>query len=102
MTTDGTVPAELSRLASAAEFHNIPPEVIDVAKTVILDGLAVTRAGSRYVDHRNRYPGRRQCSAGSLRASPGYLVQPIEPTRTARESARLRQPSARVNTTWRR
>ena len=54
MTTDGTVPTELSRLASAAEFHNIPPKVIDVAKTVIPDGLAVSRAGSRYVDHRNR------------------------------------------------
>ena len=54
MTTDGPVPAELPRLVSAAEFRNIPPEVIDVAKTLILDGLAVTRAGSRYVDHRNR------------------------------------------------
>jgi aconitate decarboxylase len=37
---------ELSHLISQAEFSSLPPEVVDVAKTVILDGLAVTLAGS--------------------------------------------------------
>jgi aconitate decarboxylase len=42
MSTTG----ELARLIAGAEFSNLPPEVIEVAKVVILDGLAVTLAGS--------------------------------------------------------
>ena len=37
---------ELANLISGADFASIPPKVVDVAKTVILDGLAVTLAGS--------------------------------------------------------
>ena len=37
---------ELARLISEAEFGSLPPEAVDVAKVVILDGLAVTLAGS--------------------------------------------------------
>lgn len=37
---------ELSHLIAQAEFSSLPPEVVEVAKTVILDGLAVTLAGS--------------------------------------------------------
>ena len=36
----------LARLVSEAEFGALPPEVVDVAKVVILDGLAVAVAGS--------------------------------------------------------
>lgn len=46
MTTATTVTAELSRHIAAAAYDAIPPEVIAVAKTVILDGLSVTLAGS--------------------------------------------------------
>lgn len=37
---------ELAQLISSAQFDALPPEVVDVAKVVILDGLAVTLAGS--------------------------------------------------------
>ena len=46
MTAETAVTAELSRLIAAAEYGAIPPEAIDAAKIVILDGLAVTLAGS--------------------------------------------------------
>ena len=46
MTAETAVTAELSRLIAGAEYGAIPPEAIDVAKTVILDGLAVTLAGA--------------------------------------------------------
>ena len=46
MTTATTVTAELSRHIAAAAYDAIPPEAIAVAKTVILDGLSVTLAGS--------------------------------------------------------
>ena len=38
---------DLAQLISQAQFASLPPEVVDVAKTVILDGLAVTLAGSQ-------------------------------------------------------
>ena len=41
-----TVTAELSRRIAAAAYDAIPPAAVAVAKTVILDGLAVTLAGS--------------------------------------------------------
>ena len=37
---------ELARLISTAEFDSLPPAVVEVAKVVILDGLAVMLAGS--------------------------------------------------------
>ena len=37
---------ELSQLISQTTFAAIPPEVVEVAKVVILDGLGVTLAGS--------------------------------------------------------
>ena len=46
MTSDSYATVELSRLVAAAEFRSIPPEVIDVAKTVTLNGFAITLAGS--------------------------------------------------------
>jgi hypothetical protein len=46
MTSDSYVTAELSRLVAAAESRSIPPEVINVARMVILDGYKVTLAGS--------------------------------------------------------
>ncbi len=42
MTNESTVTAELARLVSSARFQEIPADVIDVAKTVILDDLSVT------------------------------------------------------------
>ena len=41
-----SVSQDLSVLISQAEFRALPLEVIEVAKTVILDGLGVTLAGS--------------------------------------------------------
>ena len=41
-----SVSQDLSVLISQAEFRSLPPEVVEVAKTVILDGLGVTLAGS--------------------------------------------------------
>ena len=38
--------AALAQLISSAEFDSLPPEAVDAAKVVILDGLAVTLAGS--------------------------------------------------------
>ena len=38
---------ELSQLISRTTFAAIPPEVVEVAKVVILDGLGVTLAGSQ-------------------------------------------------------
>ena len=38
---------ELSQIISQATFAAIPPEVVEVAKVVILDGLGVTLAGSQ-------------------------------------------------------
>ena len=51
-----SVSQDLSVLIAQAEFRALPPDVVGVAKTVILDGLAVTLAGSveppamRYTD----------------------------------------------------
>ena len=42
MTNESTVTVEIARLVSSARFQEIPNDVIDVAKTVILDGLSVT------------------------------------------------------------
>lgn len=41
-----SVSQDLSVLISQAEFRSLPLEVVEVAKMVILDGLAVTLAGS--------------------------------------------------------
>jgi len=41
-----SVSQDLSVLIAQAEFRSLPPEVVEVAKTVILDGLGVTLAGS--------------------------------------------------------
>ena len=41
-----SISEELGRLIAGAEFSSLPPEVVEVAKTVILDGLGVTLAGS--------------------------------------------------------
>ena len=41
-----SVSQDLSVLIAQAEFRALPPDVVGVAKTVILDGLAVTLAGS--------------------------------------------------------
>ncbi len=41
-----SVSQDLSVLISQAEFRALPPEVVEVAKTVILDGLGVALAGS--------------------------------------------------------
>ncbi len=63
-----SVTEELSILISQAEFSSLPPEAVEVAKTVILDGLAVTLAGSveepaRIVaDYVHEMGGNYQCS----------------------------------------
>jgi aconitate decarboxylase len=41
-----SVSQDLAVLIAQAEFRSLPPEVVEVAKTVILDGLGVTLAGS--------------------------------------------------------
>ncbi len=41
-----SVSQDLSVLISQAQFRALPPDVVEVAKTVILDGLGVTLAGS--------------------------------------------------------
>jgi 2-methylcitrate dehydratase PrpD len=41
-----SVTQDLSAFISQADFRSLTPEVVEVAKTVILDGLGVTLAGS--------------------------------------------------------
>ena len=41
-----SVSQDLSVLISQADFRALPPDVVEVAKMVILDGLGVTLAGS--------------------------------------------------------
>ena len=41
-----SVSQDLSMLIAQAEFRALSPDVVEVAKTVILDGLSVTLAGS--------------------------------------------------------
>jgi aconitate decarboxylase len=41
-----SVTEQLSQLISQAQYSSLPPEAIEVAKTVILDGIGVTLAGS--------------------------------------------------------
>jgi hypothetical protein len=53
-----SVSQDLSVLIAQAEFRALPPDVVEVAKTVILDGLAVTLAGSVEPPARDR---RRVC-----------------------------------------
>ena len=41
-----SVSQDLSVLIAQADFRSLPPDVVEVAKTVVLDGLGVTLAGS--------------------------------------------------------
>jgi 2-methylcitrate dehydratase PrpD len=74
-----SVTEELSKLISQAEFHSLPPEVVEVAKTVILDGLAVTLAGSmepaaRIVgEYVREMGGNNQCSV----FGQGFKTSPV-------------------------
>jgi aconitate decarboxylase len=74
-----SVTEELSQLISQAKFHSLPPEVIEVAKTVILDGLAVTLAGSvepaaRIVgEYVQEMGGNNQCSV----FGQGFKTSPV-------------------------
>jgi aconitate decarboxylase len=70
---------ELSHLIAQAEFSSLPPEVVEVAKTVILDGLAVTLAGSvepatRIVaEYVQEMSGNNQCSV----FGQGFKTSPV-------------------------
>jgi aconitate decarboxylase len=74
-----SVTEELSQLISQAEFHSLPPEVVEVAKTVILDGLAVTLAGSRepaakiVAEYVQEMGGNHQCSV----FGQGFKTSPV-------------------------
>ena len=41
-----SVTEDLSGLITQTDFRSLPPEVVEVAKTLILDGLGVSLAGS--------------------------------------------------------
>ena len=79
-----SVSQDLSVLISQAEFRSLPPEVVEVAKTVILDGLGVTLAGSvepparilaEYVQEMGGTPNAR-CGAIALRPRRSWPPSP--------------------------
>ena len=74
MTAEATVTAELSRLVSAAESRNIPPQVTEPRQN---SDPGWPGGNERYVDHRYRYPGGRKCLAGSLRAARVTMINPL-------------------------
>ena len=73
-----SVTEELAGHISAAKFDAMPPEAVEAAKVVILDGLSVTLAGSReqaaqiVADYAREMGGNPQCSAfgHGFRTSP--------------------------------
>ena len=70
---------ELAHLITKAEFKSLPKEAVDVAKVVILDGLAVTLAGSAepaariVADYTREMGGTADCSV----FGQGFKTSPV-------------------------
>ena len=80
-----SVSQDLSVLISQAEFRALPTDVVEVAKTVILDGLGVTLAGSvepparivaEYVQEMGGRPNAR-CGAIASKPLRSWLLSPM-------------------------
>ena len=79
-----SVTEDLSVRIAQADFRALPPEVVEVAKTVILDGLGVTLP----------WPARWSHQRGWLLSMSKRWGEPPEPRGTADQGASMHRPRA--------